>query len=538
MNKVAEKIKKEYELIKEYVRTIVFDRLFFIPFSFCILITFSFTLFHRTLFIDDLLQDFYYGSFNRKLKALRWGQYFVDKVFSTTTFTPFINQIMGLVFLVLTIIVFGDLLFHFDKKREVWKYTLLSCIFISYPMIPEFFGYFEALTIPFDFFLVTVIASYHSLDEKHDLLDYLFEGFIVSFVMAGYESLIIAYISEVFIILYLRHVINEENCSFADWIKEGFSYSIPLFIGFVLKYVIGYLILFVTGLEKGSDGDTTIYWLTSGLYSSAVKVFSNVYFYIVRGLSYLPITVFAIASFIFIVLIIKKQKKNNYSIVIGILLYISMFGLSLIQGSFLMYRQCQPHYLFISFVVFMLFDELSEVHRYIKTTFIVLMLFVCMRQSIYTHTLFAIDNQRSNNELAIISEIGNRLYSEFDTKKEIVFCGKNHLGHYISDQITVPENSIERKFFNMIGSSFEEDNETITDTAVKSVINWAIRAFENQKTMEKLFSYCGYDIKTSDMYFDRNTNREYEKIALSNNMKPMEIKDMGDYILVYFGEVY
>ena len=90
----------------------------------------------------------------------------------------------------------------------------------------------------------------------------------------------------------------------------------------------------------------------------------------------------------------------------------------------------------------------------------------------------------------------------------------------------------------MIGSSFEEDNETITDTAVKSVINWAIRAFENQKTMEKLFSYCGYDIKTSDMYFDRNTNREYEKIALANKMKPMEIKDMGDYILVYFGEVY
>ena len=57
--------------------------------------------------------------------------------------------------------------------------------------------------------------------------------------------------------------------------------------------------------------------------------------------------------------------------------------------------------------------------------------------------------------------------------------------------------------------------------------------------MELLFSYCGYDF---DIYQYSATSYDdfysYYKIAKRENMKPLEIKDMGEYILVYSGPGY
>ena len=158
---------------------------------------------------------------------------------------------IGLSFLIITSIVFGMILYYLDKNKEnTWKYTFFSCIFVTYPLITEFFGFFEALTIPVQFTVINLVLFYEIIKEKNTVLDIIAEGVIFSFVTSGYESLIFAYITEVLIFLFIKYVKNnKEDYSFVSFIKDGMNYAYCLFLALILKYVIGHLILMFTGLE-------------------------------------------------------------------------------------------------------------------------------------------------------------------------------------------------------------------------------------------------------------------------------------------------
>ena len=72
-------------------------------------------------------------------------------------------------------------------------------------------------------------------------------------------------------------------------------------------------------------------------------------------------------------------------------------------------------------------------------------------------------------------------------------------------------------------------------TNVNSHLNWAFEAFA-QKYLGKLFSYCGYDITILGVS-SAEARESYNRIAFEEGMKPFEIRDMGDYILVCIGEI-
>ena len=535
---------KVRDLIKEYYKNVVSNAVFYLPLIILIFISYSFTVFNRTVFLDDLAQEVYYGHYNHKLKALRWGQYLAGRIFSTTKFVPSLNKMFGIIFFVLTLISIGSLLYFFDQKEEkdVWKYSLFSCVFISYPLITDFFGFFEALTIPLQFFIVSFVLLYEVLAEKLTKYDHLFAGVLMSFVMSGYESLIFAYITEVFIVLFFKYVINNKNNEYKikDWIHEGFNYAAPLFIALILKYVVGYTILFVTGLESGSDGNTALHWFSDGFTSALIRVIFNGYFYVLRGLSFFPITVFVIALIIFIIITIKYQKQSKHSLLISFYLLLSLFSLSLLQGDYLGYRQCQSLHVFIAYVAYLLYDELADkrlLKLSLKPVLIILLLFLSLRQSIYTHTLFALDNQRSDNEAYVIQNIGYKIYSEFDKNKTVIFCGLYDMGEFINSQIYPNENSLGGRVERYLKETFGYDEINVPfviSDNVFSVINWAYYPFYGQTMYKNMLSYYGYDININDhLTYDEVKN--YTRIAEENNMKPLEVRDFGDYILVYFG---
>ena len=544
MNTIKENLKKEYNVISEYIKNVVSNKIFYFPLIIFSILAYGFSLFNRTLFLDDLAQDVYYGSYNHKLKALRWGQWVGDRLFSTIKFTPFINKFIGLIFLVLTVIVIGSILYYFDDKKDnIWKYSLFSCIFFTYPLISEYFGFFEALTIPLQFFIVSFALLYELLIEKKTIKDIIFIGILLSFVMSGYESLIFAYITEVFIVLFIKYVLkgNKQNKT-SDWIKEGFGYAIPLFIALALKFIIGYAILLVTGLNYAQDGNTSIHWITDGFMPTLIRFIFNGYFYVLRGLSFLPIGEFVIATIIFIILVIKYQKKSKHSLLIGFFMLLSLFALSLLNGDYLGYRQTQSIQLFIAYVIYLLFDEydVSKIFNVsTKTILIILVMFISLRQSICMHKFLALDNQRSDNERYIAQTIGYKIYSEFDKDKLVVFSGLYDMGEFINSQIYPDENSLGGKIEKYLKDNYGYGNVNVPVTQndnVFSVFNWAYYPFYGQTMYKNMLSYYGFNIKVDDsMTYDEVKN--YTKIAEDNNMKTFEIKDMGTYILVYLGPV-
>lgn len=544
MDTIKQNLKNQIDIIKEYIENVVTNKFFYFPLIIVSIISYGFSLFNRTVFLDDLAQDVYYGTHNHKLKALRWGQYIGDRLFSTIKFTPFINKFIGLIFLVLTVITIGSILYYFDKKKDnVWKYSLFSCIFFTYPLISEYFGFFEALTIPLQFFIVSFVLLYEIVAEKSTKQEILLEGFVLSFVMSGYESLIFAYITEVFIVLFIKYVLNNNsNTKISDWIKEGFSYAIPLFVALVLKYIIGYAILMFTGLQYAQDGNTSVHWITDGFMPTLIRFIFNGYFYVLRGLSFLPIGEFVVATIIFIIFVIKYQKQSKHSLLIGFFILLSLFALSLLNGDYLGYRQTQSIQLFIAYVVYLLFDEFDTKTIFnisAKTLLIVFITFIGLRQSICMHTFLALDNQRSDNEQYIAQTIGYRLYSEFDKDKTVVFSGLYDMGEFINSQIYPSKDSIGGKIEKYLKDNYGYGQVNVPVTQndnVFSVLNWAHYPFYGQTMYKNMLSYYGFDIKVDEnMTYDEVKN--YTKIAEDNNMKPFEIKDMGGYILVYLGPV-
>lgn len=75
------------------------------------------------------------------------------------------------------------------------------------------------------------------------------------------------------------------------------------------------------------------------------------------------------------------------------------------------------------------------------------------------------------------------------------------------------------------------DINTVYETDIMSVLLWNSAAYYSQTMMGKYFSYYGYDIQT----WSSNDIYPYKLIAIEGGMKPGEIRDMGDYLLVFLG---
>ena len=533
-----DRINKTLSLISDFLYEVAFKKRYYLPLLFITFISYAFSIFNRTVSIDDLAQDLYYGAGDLKIKGLRWGQVLINRIFSTISFTPFLNRFLGVIFLLITVVLICSILYYLDnKKNKMFKYTVFSCIFVSYPLINEFFEYYEALTIPLEFAIVSLCILYLLANEKYDIKNILLTGLVMSVIMAGYESLIFVYILMVFIILYHQYVINEDK---KGWIKEGFGYALPLFIALVLKFVIGYGLLFITGLEYEMDGASSIGWFND-FAESLRQLFFNVWYYGVRALSYLPIGEFVLALVIFIVIWIRE--RGNYFI--GLFLMISMFGLAILQGSHFGYRMAQTVHLFTAYSFFLLLNEIGG--KKLGTILCVLLMFMSYRQAIYLHELLALNNQRSDNEAALIQNIGYRLYSEFDISKTVIFCGEYNIGSYIESQICIEDNTlagkVEEGVRKILGHNERPFYNEFVQSDVSSVLNWGLKSFDGQVMIKRYLAYCGYDIKVLEDWPDKDGEselkliRHYTDIAEANDMKPYSIKEFDDYILVYFGPI-
>lgn len=380
---------------------------------------------------------------------------------------------------------------------------------------------------------------YEQLNNEFDWKNILLAGIVLSPVMAGYESVMFSYITVVFIVLYLTHL-KEENGSY-NWFMDGVRYALPMVIALVLRYVIGFGLIFLTGVEYQQNGSTGVMWFSQGVKKSIIQILYNGWYYVIRALSYMPVAEFTVAFVIYVIIVIKNCIKDRISGFLGILLFISVFSLSILQGNWLRYITAVPINVFVSFVVFLLVDASESIRRFhFNIVVLAIVLFISLRQSIYTHELLALNNQRSDNEAYIARTIGYRLYSEFDIEKTVIFCGQYQMGAFIDGQVTIKEgslaDSVETFVRKMTGHEEKPGKIKYIYSNINSHLNWAEHAFEG-KMMQRYLSYYGFDINVPDEIEgdEKEYLLRYEEIAVNEGMKPLDIRDMGDYILVYLG---
>ena len=492
------------------------------------MIAYGFSVLNRTISIDDLAKDLYIGSGQKMLAGTRWGMELWHHVLGVTQVTPFIEKFLGVLFLIIASALISCIFYLLGGKSKcIMRYTILSALLITYPLINEIWEYSGAnMIVAGNLCIVAGTVLYQITSERRWYVR-LISGVALSVVASSYETGIFVYITLVLMILFYKYCFVRNNMKKkCQWIYEGFGFSIPLFIALGLRIVIGISLLKIYGLTYAANGASMLEWeFTFSHVKGLVK--DCIYTYIVSGLVYLPIAVFVILAVAFVAIFtwIGLKRKQLLACVLGICILGSLFLQVLVQGVVMPYRNANTLSLFVAFVGFLILHSPQKWSK-IATCGCLLL---CLHQSIYLHQILALNNQRSENELAVVRQIGFRLKSEFE-QKPIVFVGKYDMGDWLSSRVSAAEDTIHGKLYSKITGKTR-----YIDTNVNSALNWSIQAFGNQNMMKEYFAYCGYDIQ---LVQENATEKYYEAtgVAQQNKMKAYEILEQEDYLIISIGD--
>ena len=265
---------------------------------------------------------------------------------------------------------------------------------------------------------------------------------------------------------------------------------------------------------------------------------SNVFRYFVAGLVYFPITIFVLFSLVFIVYVIQNSisKRNCQICLLGVVFFLSLFALPVLQGLCMQYRTAQPLTLYVAFVAFVLCEIKVRTQLFISC----LLLFLCWHQAVYLSNMLSLNNMRSNNEIVSLQCLGNRIMSEFDNKPVVIIVSEdqyvNNLGPWIDRRVYANSDSWNGHLFNNLCKSYLPQRYHHYKFVNANIKN----ATQMGGTLKKHFAYCGYDINVVSISSllksikDSNRRSQLKQIyeEAKNKMRFMEIKDVGECLII------
>lgn len=508
---------------------------FFVPILFFSIVSYSFSLYNRTISWDDLLRDHYFGSGNICLSG-RWGMVVWIKLLGVEELDPFVDRFLALTFLISTAILLCYLLYSIDNNKSVTSYALFATAFITYPLINEIWEYCGANFILTSGLFLTTLATIVLRLNLGRKSKFILSSSLLLLPVSSYESSVFFYFSLVCIVVFYERIIKNENLQFKDLMIKLSIFVLPVFFAVILRFIISMLINVFYDLEYATGGATGIAWMENpALLTVRSLVMSNILYYGVSALVYFPITVFCILLVAFIVMLfIKVHKLSN--MLLGFLVIVSLFSQAILQGSSLPYRNAQTLSLFVAFVLYLTNVFLLYKSRLIRYLIYVVFFVLCWHQAVYLNRTLCLNNLRSDNELSVIRQIGKELMANYD-RKPVVIVTPYKIGEWINRLITVDESSLNGRLFCKIYNKI-----TLPYKFVDTNINCAT---EQYAALKNYFAYCGFDVEITGPvekphtpeygHKDLTLIKEATDWAKSNKMRPYQIKDVGDYLIVSLG---
>ena len=535
--------------IKNFCKDIVSKKAYYLTILLFSVVAYSFSMLNRTVSWDDMLQDHYVGSGQIAL-AGRWGMLFLMKLFGVVDLNPFVTRFMALVFLILAATVLCYFFYVGSRSKNVLGYAIFASIFVTYPLVNEIWEYHGAnFLMALGCFLATLAAGVIRHDMSNMKKMVLATALLI-LPVSSYESSAFFYATLVCVIVFYDTVVlGKRTKSLWKWFGLFIPYVLPLVFAIVIRYGVSFILCWIYDLTPVTGGDTEIMWFSGSIGSVLMSfVKSNIMQYVFASLIYLPITEFLIAAIIFAAFAVgySVRQKRVYPIIMAGIVFLSVFLLAILKGSVLSYRNTLTVTLFVAVVAYMVYRYFENKGKksliWICSIFL---LFVCWHQSVFLNNTFALNNQRSDNELAVLHGIGQRLTCDYE-KKPVVFVSPCNQGEWIRDRIHVNPKTWNGKLYNSLlmhvvsdPSSFDVTTHNIYETNVTIVT-------KEYNGLRELFTYLGYDIDVvgpvEKPYTEEHRNRdlsllkEATQIAKDNNMKPFQILDAGAYLIVMLGD--
>ncbi|MBR6619620.1 MAG: glucosyltransferase domain-containing protein [Clostridia bacterium] len=528
-----------------------------VPYTIVVLITtissYLFFVTHFSVSNDDLSRERYI--FDGYIAAQgRFSGSVVARVFDLFGVDTGLMEILGVFFLMISAVVFCVCFDRLYKTANKIPQLLFSCFLITYPLHAEIFVYTGCtLSVGLGFFLVSI--SIWIIENSLEIAgneNFCFESLKISLlptiflmiVTSWYESVLCVYFGAVFALIGLKMFSynDKEKFTFRRFVSYGIHFAIPLCVAVILEFIIQKIIIGIMDLDIYNFAANKATLLVDFSWSNIVLMIRSIASYWVLPIFYyLPITVFAISVIVGLIcfLAISVWNKDFKYILVFAGLILSTAILTVLRLGAADYRISQPVAFFVAFMVFMvlilLYENKKRLFIVLRKIVVAVLIIVCINQITELNYWFNLEDIKYQNEKATVQQIANKLDTEYDTEKPVVFVGKYYVGDYVEEKVVIQEGTFAYKLWKLFfDGNGEKMYRRIPQTICLPYITWAVDAFGEVNTeLLKFFSYLGYDYiqGTKEMYKDALIKAENKPAWPQNG----SISDEGEYILINFG---
>lgn len=490
---------------------------------FCVVLTailcFGFTVTNFSVGIDDMASSYYLNSGNlgNMLQQGRLLHVALNMVTRSVEFLPFFMDFVGAFLFTVSALLYCAL-FQYITGGRLTTVSLIcfACVYLSSSILAEKFIYqldVMATMLSYCCGAVSLMYAWRFVKEKKASLA-LKSTAVLMVSIASYESFIFLYVCGVFAIFLLEAIFLDGYRKFRDIFLDGLKYAAILFATIALYYGLVAVVQHLTG----QAGIYTRYSVWGDSAEGFLGTFRTIsvtiadYFRSSLSARYVPILAFCLfcAVGLGVSVLLSVRKKNVWLPVCFLALLVSNFFIHYAVGAFTA-RAAQTFCFFVGFTVLMLVETFRECPR-CKNLICAAVVVLVFIQSADMTRWFYNDYARYQKEKFVIDTIANKVVSECDPDKPLIFTNAPFFGH-----------------LNTAVYPGRQHNG-------HSLIYWMGYAFEDktQPFIAEVFRFHGYD------FIQSPTEEQYDRAEIEAESMPAwpqtgSIQEFEDFIVVNFG---
>lgn len=518
--------------LKQGFKKFLSNPLYIFPVLISTILCYAYYIAHETVTIDSLSSDRYYHGL--LVAQGRLTATIVENYLGFEHLPIAVENIIGLICFILGATVFCIIFDKAKPQKSVLPYTFFSCLYITFPLMNEYFMFKGSVLTTGGSVLLVSFALYFALKIKNLIASILISSIFIFFAYSWYESFVLVYIGAVFLLLIL---LADGQKSQKELFFNGFWLVPTLFLGFSLEEIISNAIINICNITQDNNNAVGTAWLSS---SATLKSFfyDFIYSFVSKIFCYAPFTILFIFLAVAFVLMIFQTKSTKKPIIVFFYLGLALtvFFLSIYRGAESAYRTEQGIPFYIGAIALLLSSKIINLNgkkalKIIASLSLVIILTVQIYSSNYWYHVNVL---RDKEEKQVVCNIAKDL-EKYDKNKPVIFIGYYQLSNNIEDKYTVKKDSVAGRIINYTSQKAGKSyTYTACQTSIGSYISWSIYSFSSANVeLKKFFNSCGYDFKLGTNEQFKEATKKYINIPSYNDSG--YILDTGDYIVVKVG---
>ena len=483
------------------------------------ILSFGFAVTHFSIGIDDMASAYYLSSssLGNMVQQGRLLHVALNELTRSIEFIPVFMDFVGVLLFTASAFLYCALFQYVtDGKLTSAALTVFACVYLSSSILAEKFIYqldVMATMLSYCCGAIALMYAWRFLQEKKATL-FLKSTAVLMVSIASYESFLFLYVCGVFALFLLEMFHKDNYKKLKDILLDGLKYAAILFAATLAYYALVFLIQKLTGQYGILSRYNVWQYSTEGVFATFQTITGNITQYFVQSLSLRYISIIAFCLFSLagaaVSLILSIRKKNGWLAFCFLALFLSNFFIHYVVGSFTA-RAAQTFCFFTGFCGLLLVETFRE-KALLKNAVCAAMVLLVFIQSADMTRWFYNDYARYQKEKFVIDTIANKLVSEHDPSKPLIFTNAPLFGHLNTD---------------VYPGRQQNGN---------SLIYWMGYAFEDktQPFITEVFRFHGYDFVQSP------TPEQYDAAcekaeAMAIWPQRGSIQEFPDFIVVNFG---